>query len=198
MFELDYTSALFFSDKRRFPDKILLKHAKSGLYRTRCDAIPVFLCASAQRCWRTITFRILQASFQGHQPSGLSVQSLRVVFRDCSLIILVCLVRIYSSGFRFFLSHLLPFLPSAILAPCDHHMLLVYDTYTSAMCFLDMRCQKGALYWLSQHFQTSSHSLLIIKRRHVVRQLWLYSPPFPSPLEHLFCHDDICLPCNEK
>lgn len=103
-------------------------------------------------------FGILEASFQGHQPSWLSVQSLRVVFRDCPLIILVCLVYIYSSGFRFFFPHLLPFSPSAILPPRNHHMFLVYDTYTSAMCFLDMRCQKGALYWLSQLFQTS-HTL---------------------------------------
>lgn len=103
-------------------------------------------------------FGILQGSFQGHQPSGLAVQSLCVVFRDCPLIILVCLVHIYSSGFRFFLSHLLPFSPFAILPPRDRHMLLVYDTYTSAVCFLDMRCQKGALYWLSQLFQTS-HTL---------------------------------------
>lgn len=85
------------------------------------------------QCWRTIMFGILQASFQGHQPSGLAVHSLRVVFRDSSLIILVCLVHIYGSGFGFFLSHLLPFSPSTIFTSRDRHMLLVYDTYTSGV-----------------------------------------------------------------
>lgn len=42
------------------------------------------------------------------------------------------------------------------------------------------------------------HYLLILKRMEGVRQHWLYSPPFPSPVKHLFYDDTIFLSCNEK
>lgn len=121
-----------------------------------------------------------------------SLLSLHVFFCPC-----LSFLQLYfpTWGFGPLFSSSLSFWPSSLLLTA---MCYWSTTPTHLFCnFLTCGVKKRCLL-VESTLPNFPHHLLIIEQVRGVRRSWLYPPPFPSPVEHLFYDEDNFLSCHKK